>query len=162
MAATRPSTQPPVPPFRSSSRPLQYTARTPADFTTAEGVHSFNQDLSQIVTTINTLFGTAGPTVLPSGVDVAGARVTGLAEPQHPSDAISSGSAQSQFSAPVLQPQFDIGGKNALKGLAYAYSVIQPGAGVSGVIKLAATSVGGAEGSITVTNGIITAFTNPT
>lgn len=162
MAAKRPSTQPPVPHFRAASRPLQYTARTPADFTTPEGVHSFNQDMSQVVTTLNSLFGTAGPTVLPSGVDVAGARVTGLAAPQHPTDALSSGSAQSQFSAPVLQPQLDLGGSSALKGLSYVYSVIQPGAGVSGTIKLAALTSTGTQGSITVTNGIITAFTEST
>ncbi len=40
----------------------------------------------------------------------------------------------------------------------------QPGAsgGVSGTISLAKLTTGGSNGSITVTNGIITSFTNPT
>lgn len=37
-----------------------------------------------------------------------------------------------------------------------------PTAGASGTISLAALTVGGTPGSITVTNGLITAFTNPT
>lgn len=34
--------------------------------------------------------------------------------------------------------------------------------GVTGTITLASLTVGGTEGSITVTDGLITAFTNPT
>lgn len=86
-----------------------------------EGIGYLNQWATQVTLAANLANGAVGPSVLPSGINVQGGRVTGLSAPQHSTDAISSGHAQTQFSAPSLQPQLDIGGKNTLKGLAYLY-----------------------------------------
>lgn len=76
-----------------------------------------NSFLTTIVNKVNAVIGAAGPTVLPSGIDVAGGTVTGLAAPTGPTDAVSAGHAASTYSAPALGPQLDIGGSSALKGL---------------------------------------------
>jgi len=81
----------------------------------------FNLQWQQVINALNAGNGAGGKVTLPHGIDVRGATVSGVGAPQSDSDAISSGHAQSQFSAPALQPKFDIGGKNTLKGLAYVY-----------------------------------------
>jgi hypothetical protein len=100
-----------------------------------------NQYLTQVTNAANLANGAVGPSVLPAGIDVAGSRITGLAAPQSDTDAISSGHAQSQFSAPTLQPKFDIGGSNALKGLTYLYG--QQQATQSAVESIPSTYTGG-------------------
>lgn len=164
MTATNPTR--PAPP-RQTPPPIQRVQFSKEDFTTESGVARMNTVMSQLTGAVQALQGSGGPSVLPSGVDVAGARVTGLAAPQHSSDAISAGHAQSQFSADTLGPQLDIGGSNALKGLTglqIQQNRLQSAlaGGVSGTITLAKLTVGGTNGSITVTSGIITAFTNAT
>ena len=144
--------------------PIQRYQVTKEDF---EKPERFNVYLSQIVGAVQSLQGTGGPSLLPSGIDVAGSRVSGLGAPAHPSDAISSGHAQSQFSPEVIGPNLDIGGKNALKGLTglqMGQNALQAAlaAGVSGTVTLAKITGGGANGSLTVVGGIITAIVNPT
>jgi hypothetical protein len=154
--------------------PIQFPVLRKEDFSSDSGLAVVNQHFAQIATFLNALTGVAGPTTLPSGVDVQGATVTGIGAPSGPTDAISFGHAQSQYSSSAQAPNLDIGGKNTLKGLAYTYQQVQANGpaiaaiqaqlagGVSGTITLAALTVGGTSGSITVTNGVITAFVNPT
>jgi hypothetical protein len=105
--------------------PIQYTSMTKEQFASDSGVAFHNLQLSQIVTTLNAILGSGGPTLLPSGIDVRGAAVTGLATPTSPSDAISAGHADTNYSAAAQQPQLDIGGKHALKGLTGLWLKVQ-------------------------------------
>jgi hypothetical protein len=98
---------------------------TKEQFQSDAGVAFHNLQMSQITTTVNALLGSGGPTLLPSGIDVAGATVTGLAAPTSPSDAVSAGHASDNYSAPAISPKLDIGGSNTLKGLAYCYGQVQ-------------------------------------
>ena len=120
--------------------------------------------LQQVIQRVNEHSGVAGPTKLPSGADVQGKTVTGLAEPTSPTDAISAGHAKSQYSAGSLAPQLDIGGSHALKGLTGLQlqfnSTFQNAQ--SGTVPLAKLTSGGTQGSYTVTNGVITAIVLPT
>lgn len=156
------------------ARPIQFTPFTKKDFATDEGVAFVNNTLAQIFTTVNALFGAGGPTLLPSGVDVQGATVTGLAAPSSPSDAVSAAHADSNYSAAAQRPQLDLGGTQTLKGLAYLYQWQQQNQGgvaaalaalakgVSGTVSLAKLTPTGTDGSLTVAGGIITSITNPT
>lgn len=101
--------------------PIQYTPFTLKHFQTPEGIAFVNLQMSQIVNAINRGTGQAGPVVIPAGLDVAGASVTGLGAPSDPSDAVSLSHAQGNYAAPSVGPQLDIGGSNTLKGLAYCY-----------------------------------------
>ncbi len=156
--STRP--QPPV----ATPLPIQRYQVTKQDF---ENPERFNVFLSQLTGAVQAVQGAGGPSVLPSGINVAGATVSGLGAPQSPSDAISSGHAQSQFSPEVIGPSLDIGGKNALKGLTgltMQLSQVQNSlaAGITGTAVLAKITGGGANGSLTFTKGLITAYTAPT
>lgn len=126
-----------------------------------------NVAFQQILTALNQVNGTLGPVVLPSGIDVAGAPITNVGAPQGPTDAISSGHAQGNYSPEVVGPQLDVGGKNALKGLNAAYALAQQAssalaAGVSGTVTLAKITGGGTNGSITFVGGVVTGFVQPT
>lgn len=147
-----------------NSLPLQWASLTPEHFKTQEGIDAVNQQMLQIVNAVNRNNGVGGKVTLPHGIDVRGATVSGVGAPQSDSDAISSGHAQSQFSAPVLSPQLDIGGKNTLKGLTGLYLQInQLTAGaISGTVVLAKITGGGSNGSLTFTNGVITGVVDPT
>jgi hypothetical protein len=161
----------PTPPA-ATPLPIQRVQFTSKDF--SENTASVNVTLNQIIGAIQALQGSSGPSVLPSGIDVAGSTVTGLAAPTSPADAISAGHAASQYSAASLGPQLDIGGSNALKGLtglqmtsnsqATSIAAIQAAlaTGVSGTVTLVKLTVGGSNGSLTFTKGLITAFTAPT
>ena len=96
--------------------PIQYTQIRKADLE-HEGLPSLNVQMSQIITRLNAMLGVQGPSPLYAGVDVRGARVTNLGAPVGPNDAISSGHAASNYAPAVTAPDFDLGGKNALKGL---------------------------------------------
>lgn len=178
----------------SAPRPIQYTPIRPEDFqlrpdspnSAAPGIAFLNQTLSQITTTLNALLGQGGPVQFPAGVDMSGAKLTGIPAPTSPTDAISSGHASTQFSAAAQQPQLDVGGQYALKGLTYSYQqatqvptlstqitniISLLAAGTTGTITIPKLTGGGTNGSITVGSvtiggitikGIITAFTNPT
>lgn len=166
-----------MPSARNTSRPVAQPARPlpiqNVQFTEEEVkdpkqfAAKLNVFLQQLVPSVQSLQGVAGPSVLPSGIDVVGQTITGLGAPQGPTDAISSGHADSQYSAASLQPQLDLGGKSALKGLTgIQISVNQLKAGlakgVSGAVTLAKITGGGTNGSLTFVSGIITAFTPPT
>lgn len=159
----------------AAPRPIQFTPFQASDF--RDNVDFVNQTLSQFTTTINSLLGQGGPVQFPSGLDMQGAKVTGLAAPSSPSDAISAGHASTQFSAAAQQPQLDIGGDYTLKGLAYAYQqagavpglqgsvasiLAQLAAGATGTVTLAKITGGGANGSLTFAQGLITGFVAPT
>lgn len=145
----------------SNLLPIQYTTMTKEQFASDAGVTCHNQQMSQIVTTLNALLGSGGPTLLPSGIDVRGAKVTGLAAPTDPSDAVSAGHASATYSPAAVAPHLDIGGSQTLKGLAAVYSVVQPGMGTSTTLALAKVTGGGSNGSVTIKNGVVTTFTPP-
>jgi hypothetical protein len=121
--------------------PLQYTPFDPKHFKDDAGLHFFNLQWQKVINQINASNGATGQVVLPHGLDVRGATVSGLGAPKAESDAISSGHAQQQFSAPVLQPKFDIGGTNQLKGLGYVYQKTQQNA--AAVASIPTTYTGG-------------------
>lgn len=157
-----------------NSLPIQYTPFRKEDLQSDGGIAFFNQQLQQIVNAVNIGQGHAGKVVIPNGIDVNGATISGVGTPKAPSDAVSQGHAESNYSAPAVAPKLDIGGPNALKGLTGVtiqankstadVTAIQAqlAAGVSGTITIPKLTGGGTNGSITVTGGIITAFVNPT
>ena len=145
----------------SNPRPIQYTSMTKEQFQSDAGVSFHNQQMSQIVTTMNAILGSGGPTILPSGVDVRGAKVTGLAAPTGPSDAVSAGHAEANYSPAATGPSLDIGGSNTLKGLAAVYKAVQPGTNISTTMPLAKLTGGGSAGSMVIQNGIVTSFKAP-
>ena len=145
---------------KSQPRPIQFTPFRKEQFQSDEGISFFNMQMAQIVNAVNRGSGQAGQVVNPAGFDVAGGTVTGLGSPTEPGDAVSLAHSQANYGASAVGSQLDLGGSQTLKGLAYVYSVVQPGNGVSGTIvipKLTTTN-----GSITVVNGVITGFVNPT
>ena len=144
----------------SNPRPIQFTSFRKEDFATDSGVAFVNQSFAQLFNTVNALFGSGGPTILPSGIDVQGSKVTGLAAPTHPSDAVSAGHADANYSAPAVSPQLDLGGSSTLKGLSNLYLLL--GQSFSGTITLAKLTGGGSNGSITVVGGLITSVVQPT
>lgn len=161
-------------PSAANPLPIQFTPFRKEDFAKDGGVAFFNQFMQQIVNEVNRANGSAGKVVIPNGIDVNGATVSGVGTPQGPTDAISQAHAEGNYSAPAVGPQLDLGGKHALKGLTgvqiqantattnIATIQNQLAAGFTGTIPLAKLTSGGANGSITVTSGIITSAVNPT
>jgi hypothetical protein len=137
--------------------PIQNFQLTKADIEDPS-LGRLNVMLQQVIQRVNEHSGVSGPTLMPSGVDVQGKTVTGLAAPTSGSDAISSGHADSQYSASTLGPQLDIGGKNALKGLTGLQLQLQQAANGTVTIPKLTT----ANGSITFKNGLIVSFVQPT
>lgn len=142
--------------------PLQYSPFRAEQFTTKEGINAVNLQWQQVINAINSATGNYGPAVIPGGVDVQGGSITGLGAPSGPTDAVSAGHAGANYGAPAVGPQLDLGGNNTLKGVTYAYSVLQPGNGVSGTAPLAKLTGGGSNGSLTIQNGVITKIVKPT
>lgn len=139
--------------------PVQLLQLRPDDLKSGSGIGLLNQWMANVVNAVNTGNGVAGRTILPSGIDVAGSTVTGLGKPTAPTDAVSSSHADANYSAAALRSQLDVGGSQALKGLTAIAAQI--GKGISGTVTLAKLTTGGSNGSLTFTNGIITAFTAP-
>lgn len=163
MAITRPvarTSSRPITRRVPDPRPIQFTPFSAGHFSTPEGLAFVNLQFSQMVNALNRNTGQAGPVVLPAGLDMAGGRVTGLGNPEHPSDAISSGHAQSQFSPKVIAPQLDLGGSSALTGLTNLQLLLTQG--FTGTIPLTKLTGGGANGSITVKGGLIQSVVEPT
>lgn len=98
-------------------QPIQYFQLKPDDLKDEAGVGKLNMMLTQIINAQNAGSGATGRTILPAGIDVQGETISGLGSPKSPTDAISAGHADSNYGAPAIAPQLDIGGKNALKGL---------------------------------------------
>lgn len=148
---------------RNAPVPLQYSPVTKDDFSTEPGVARFNQQIVQIVDALNKGNGVAGPVVMPKGADVRGSTITGLGTPSDPSDAVSLGHASTNYGAPAVGPQLDIGGKNALRGLTglqLAFNSLTTSK-ISGMVTLAKITGGGSNGSLTFVNGVITAYVAP-
>lgn len=157
--SVNPSTNPPSNP-PSNPLPIQFTSFTAKELTTDAGVARLNILFAQYTPIINALLGAAGPTILPSGVDVRGATITGLGAPSSPSDAVSLGHAQGNYGAPAVSPQLDLGGKSTLKGLSNLYLLLDQS--FSGTIPVAKLTGGGSDGSITVSGGLIQSVVEPT
>lgn len=167
-----PTAKPPRP-TAPNPLPIQYTPFTKDHFSTPEGIAFVNLQFSQIINALNRQTGQGGPVVLPSGIDVAGATVSGLGKPQKETDAVSLGHAQGNYGAPAVGPQLDIGGSNPLKGLANLYlqsyvNQILAGAGISispasgtGKVRISATGGGGGIGG-SGTTGFLPQFSAPT
>jgi hypothetical protein len=156
-------------------QPIQFTPFTLDHFKTPEGLAFVNQFFAQIVNQQNRSVGTAGPVVLPAGINVAGSTVTGLGTPTGPTDAVSSGHAEANYGASSTAKALDIGGTNTLKGLASVYQSTQNNApliaaipgiqavlkpGVSGTLTIPKLTT--ANGSLTFVDGIITSYVEPT
>lgn len=93
-------------------KPIQFTQFTKSDF---EEPSYFNNVMQEMANAINAANGATGRTVLPQGVDVAGSTVSGVGEPQSPTDAVSKQHAQDNYSAAALRPQFESGGAHSLR-----------------------------------------------
>jgi hypothetical protein len=104
----------PARPAASPVQPFQQIQLKLDDLTTP-GLPVLNSLFQQMFTQVNQLTGTAGPTQLASGVDVAGKTVSNLGEPQTATDAVSKGHAERNYSAAALAPQLESGGPAALK-----------------------------------------------
>lgn len=81
-----------------------------------EGLPTLNAMFIQLQTQISALNGAAGKTVMASGIDVKGATVTGVGEPQTSTDAVSKIHAEQNYSAAAIAPQLESGGgRSSLK-----------------------------------------------
>jgi len=105
--------------------PLQFFPFRHEQFQSKEGITAFNGQWQQVINAINAVSGNNGPAVIPGGVDVQGASITGLGAPKSPTDAVSAGHAAGNYGASAVSPQLDIGGTNTLKGLAYVSGQVQ-------------------------------------
>ena len=90
--------------------PVQFSNFTKADFDDPN-MGYFNTVMQQFANAINAGNGSAGKTALPAGIDMQGATVSGVGEPQSPTDAISKGHAEKNYSAQALAPQLEAGTK---------------------------------------------------
>lgn len=135
---------PSTPPLQAGHpQPVQWISLKKEDFEHEPGIAFINQQIQQIVDAINGNNGVAGTVVLPHGVDVRGASVTGLAAPSHPSDAVSAGHADANYGGASVSRQLDLGGKNTLKGLASVYQFQTQNA--SAITSIPATAYAGGE-----------------
>ena len=144
--------------------PLQFTPWRKEQFESREGIDFFNQSQQQIVNMLNYLMGHSGAVEFPAGIDMAGANIKGLAVPAGPSDAVPAGHAESNYGASSVSPKLDVGGSNSLKGVSslfLALGKVATGKGLNATVVLAKVTVGGTNGSLTVQNGIVTAYTAP-
>lgn len=149
----------------ANPQPIQFTAFTAKELSTDAGISRLNLLLSQYTTTQNSLVGAGGPTILPSGVDVQGSTVTGLGTPSSPSDAVSLAHGNSSYGPAAVSKQVDLGGAHTLIGLSALYISLgktATGSGLNATISLAKLTGGGSNGSITIQNGLVTGFVQPT
>jgi len=107
---------------RGNPVPLQFTAFRKEDFQSESGIAAFNLQLQQIVNALNEGNGSVSRVSLPYGVDVRGSTISNVGDPKNPTDAVSQGHVSTNYGAPTLRPQLDIGGKQTLKGLTYLYA----------------------------------------
>lgn len=103
-----------TPPTSPTPYPIQNTQLTQADLQ-QQGLPLLNSLFAQVFDQISTLNGSKGQTPLPSGINVAGATVSGIGEPQTATDAVSKGHAEQNYSAAALAPQLEAGQKTTLK-----------------------------------------------
>lgn len=81
----------------------------------APGLTLLNQHLSNIVQALNNLQGFAGKTTVNSPYDFSGNKVTGVAEPSDPTDAINKAYADKNYGAAAVQPMLDILGNQVMQ-----------------------------------------------
>lgn len=71
--------------------------------------------MHQLIDSVNHLLGYNGPISLSNHLDLSGNKITNLGAPQSPTDAISSGHADANYSAPALRPKLEAGGAVSLR-----------------------------------------------
>jgi hypothetical protein len=104
-------------PPNPTSLPIQWAPLTSAEVGGNPSVAAaLNQRFTQLFNAASASQGAAGKPVIPSGIDVAGATVSSIGEPQSPLDAVSKAHAEANYSAAALAPQLEAGGKNGFKG----------------------------------------------
>lgn len=82
-----------------------------------EGIDpTFQKWLDQLTDAVNTHSGYLGPTRFASDLDIGGNRITNLGDAVEDTDALSSGLADSSYSASVLKPQLAPGGSQSMVG----------------------------------------------
>ena len=118
------------------------------------------QHYSKLTDAVNGLLGYNGQAVISNSLSVSGNPIQDVANPTSATDALNLGTADSKYSASVIGPQLDIGGSNALKGLTSLYRESQKGLSVT--VTTAKLTVGGANGSLVFTNGLLTSVTPAT
>jgi hypothetical protein len=77
----------------------------------------FSAHYSQLTDTVNSLIGYNGQINLVNHLSLAGKRIMNVGEPIDPTDALSSGIAQSKYSVQVLAPQLEANSKTGLKSM---------------------------------------------
>lgn len=97
-----------------SVNPIQFSPLTKQDLEDPN-LGLVNAIFQQMANGINAGNGSGGKTVLPAGIDVQGATVSGVGAPKNPSDAVSKGHAEENYSAAALAPQLEGSGKYSLK-----------------------------------------------
>lgn len=75
----------------------------------------FQQHYQQVIDTLNTLAGYNGTVKLANHLDLGGNKVMNVGAPENPTDAISSGHAESKYSAKALRPHLEAGGAVSLR-----------------------------------------------
>lgn len=95
-------------------KPIQFTQFTAADFQDPT-LGQFNNVMQQMANAINASNGATGKTQLPAGIDVQGSTVSGIGEPQTPTDAVSKLHAEKNYSAAAIAPKLEAGGSHSLK-----------------------------------------------
>jgi len=105
---------PPIKPAAASAQPFQQIQLKLEDLA-EPGLPTLNSLFQQVFTQMNVQAGALGKTPLPSGADLAGSTLTGLAAPTSPTDAVSLAHAEANYSAAALAPQLETGGGSALK-----------------------------------------------
>ena len=76
----------------------------------------FQQHYSQLIDTVNTLCGYNGPTKLADALDLGGKRIMNIGAAVEETDALSSGLAESQYSASALSPELAPSGSRPMPG----------------------------------------------
>ena len=76
----------------------------------------FNQHYSSLIDRVNSLLGYSGPIKVANHIDLGGNRITNVGAPVEVTDALSSGEAAKNYSAPVLKEQLKPGSANAMAG----------------------------------------------
>lgn len=104
-------------PANPTSLPIQWAPLTSEECGgNASMAAAFNQRLGQLFNAASASQGAAGKPIIPSGIDVAGAPISNVGEPQSPTDAISKSHAEANYSAAALAPQLEAGGPHSFKG----------------------------------------------
>ena len=97
--------------------PLQQATFDKRSFSEEPGLADFNQQWSFVIQALNQLLGNQGPTPLANHLNMTGHRVTGVADPQDPGDAVTLGYAQNNFGPSAVQPSLEILGQQIMQSM---------------------------------------------